>query len=396
MRLPHDNIRLKANDMKTISNTSKIVLILLGIVLLEVVMLSNLAYAVRIKDLAAIRGMRENQLIGYGIVVGLNGTGDSEGSLMSRKPIRNALERMAISMNPNDIRGRSIAGVIVTSTLPPFAKSGQKLDVTVSSVGDAISLRGGILFVTPLRAHNREVFAVAQGPIVGIPMGVELPAGRAAVGSTEFEFDPKRNIVPTVGYVNSGAIVEREINLDLNSRTRIFLNLKQPDFTTSYRLSKIINKHFGDGSARSVDAGTVEVSIPASYLGQPVELLSRVENLEIEPDAVARVVLDERTGTIVMGTNVRILPIAISFGNLDIRIGEEIAPPVPAAAAPAQQVAAAQPAEERNEVILFKGGVDIKEVVIGLNKIGISSADLIEVLKTIKSAGALQADLIIR
>ena len=189
--------------MKKYSTTTKIILTLLGIFIL-----SDFAYAVRIKDLAAIRGMRENQLTGYGIVVGLNGTGDSEGSLLSRKPIRNALERMAISMNPNDIRGRSIAGVIVTATLPPFAKQGQKLDVTVSSVGDAISLRGGILFVTPLRAHNREVFAVAQGPIVGIPMGVELPAAKATIGSGNYEFDPRRNIVPTVGYVNSGAIVE--------------------------------------------------------------------------------------------------------------------------------------------------------------------------------------------
>jgi len=376
--------------MNKYSRTSKLILALLGIFIL-----SDFAYAVRIKDLAALRGMRENQLTGYGIVVGLNGTGDSEGSLMSRKPIRNALERMAISMNPSDIRGRSIAGVIVTATLPPFAKQGQKLDVTVSAVGDTMTLKGGILFVTPLRAHNREVFAVAQGPIVGIPMGIELPAAKSVIGSGDYEFDPRRNLVPTVGYVIGGGIVEREINIDLNSRTRLFLNLKQPDFTTSYRLAKIINKHLGDGSARSVDAGTVEVSIPASYLGQSVELISRVENLEIEPDAVAKVVLDERTGTIVMGTNVRILPIAISFGNLDIRIGEDVTPPA-VAAQPAQEVAAVQPAEERNEVILFKGGIDIKEVVNGLNKIGISSADLIEVLKTIKSAGALQADLIIR
>lgn len=360
-------------------------------------MLASPLYAVRIKDLAGIRGMRDNQLSGFGIVVGLNGTGDSRESLMSRKPLRNALERMAISITPAEIKGRSIAGVMVTATLPPFAKQGQKLDVTVSAVGDAISLRGGILFVTPLRAHNREVFAVAQGPIVGIPMGVELPADRNQIGAAEYAFDPRRSIVPTVGFVNSGALVEREINIDLNSRTRLFLNLKDADFTTAFRLSKAINKALGDGSARAVDAGTVEVSVPASYLGQTVELISRVENLEIEPDTIAKVVLDERTGTVVMGTNVKILPIAISFGNLNIKIGDDT--PTPAPVVVAQNVQGQQQAvnpTQENGVILFKGGVDIKEVVDGLNKIGISNADLLEVLKTIKSAGALQAELIIK
>jgi len=355
------------------------------------------AYAVRVKDLAGIRGMRDNQLTGFGIVIGLNGTGDSSDSILARKPIINALERMAISMRPADIKGRAIAGVIVTATLPASAKQGQKLDVTVSTLGDAISLRGGQLIVTPLRAHTREVFAVAAGPVVGIPMGVELPAARAAIGAPDYAFDARRKIVPTVGYVVGGGLIEREIDFDLNSRARLFLNLNQPDFTTSFRLAKIINKSFGDGSARSIDAGSVEISVPASYLGQSVELISRVENLEIEPDAAAKVVVDERTGTVVMGTNVRILPIAISYGNLSIRIGQEAVPAPQAAAAgrPAQEAPAAEPAEE-NRVILFKGAVDIKEVVNGLNKIGISNSDLVEVLKTIKTAGALQAELIIK
>lgn len=187
--------------------------------------------------------------------------------------------------------------------------------------------------------------------------------------------------------------MEREISIDLNSRTRLFLNIKAADFTTAFRLSKAVNKHLGDGSARPVDAGTVEISVPASYLGQTVELISLIENLEIEPDTIAKVVLDERTGTIVMGTNVRILPIALSFGNLNIRIGDD--PPPIAQENPAEPPAQLQSGEE-NRVILFKGGVDIKEVVDGLNKIGISNADLLEVLKTIKSAGALQAELVIK
>lgn len=369
-------------------------LILEGLLLVVLVsLMTSEAMAVRVKDLAGIRGMRDNQLTGFGIVVGLNGTGDSRESLMSRKPLRNALERMAISITPGEILGRSIAGVMVTATLPPFAKQGQKLDVTVSAVGDAISLRGGQLFVTPLRGHNRKVFAVAQGPVVGIPMGVELPAARAQIGSEVYEFDPRRSIVPTVGYIIGGGLVEREIDIDLNSRTRLYLNLKEADFTTAFRLSKAVNKALGDGSSRAVDAGTVEISVPASYLGQTVELISRVENLEIEPDTIAKVVVDERTGTVVMGTNVRILPIAISFKNINIQIGEEpVALPENVEGEEAQPVT--MPSE--NNVILFKGGVDIKEVVDGLNKIGITNADLLEVLKSIKSAGALQAELIIK
>jgi len=355
---------------------------------------SNAAFAVRIKDLAGIRGMRDNKLIGFSIVIGLNGTGDSAESLMSRKPLKNALERMGISMSLGEIRGRSLAAVMVTSTLPAFAKQGQKLDVTVSALGDAVSLRGGILIMTPLRAPNREVFAVAQGAVVDIPMGVELPDARSMIGSQEFKFDPKRNIVPTVGHVIGGALVEREINLELNTRTRLFLNLKAPDFTTAFRLAKVINRNLGDGSARASDAGTVEVSVPSSYLGQTVELISRIENMDIEPDAVAKVVLDERTGTIVMGTHVRILPIAISYGNLNLRIGEKQVIKDPKARR-AKTDAEPEP-EEQGNVILFKGGVDIKEVVDGLNKIGISNSDLIEVLKTVKSAGALQAELIIK
>ena len=364
------------------------------LLLLALTLLADAAFAVRIKDLAGIRGMRDNKLIGFSIVIGLNGTGDSPESLMSRKPLKNALERMGISMSLSEIKGRSLAAVMVTSTLPAFAKQGQKLDVTVSALGDASSLRGGILIMTPLRAPNREVFAVSQGPVVDIPMGVELPDARATIGAAEFKFDPKRNIVPTVGRVVGGALVEREINLELNTRTRLFLNLKEPDFTTAFRLSKVINRNLGDGSARASDAGTVEVSVPSSYLGQTVELISRIENMDIEPDAIAKVVLDERTGTIVMGTHVRILPIAISYGNLNIQIGEKQKVIDPKARRPKTDLPA-EP-EEQGNVILFKGGVDIKEVVDGLNKIGISNSDLIEVLKTIKSAGALQAELIIK
>ena len=371
----------------------------LFLLLLGIVFQTQNVGAVRIKDVVSLRGMRDNQLIGFSIVIGLNGSGDTAESLLSKKPLKNALERMGISVNMSDIKGRSVAAVMVTSNLPPYAKQGQKLDVTVSSIGDAISLRGGILVLAPLRSTNRKVYAIAQGPVTGIPLGVESPQGLQVTGAQAYNFDPKRNIVPTVGRVISGATVEREIKLDLNSRSRIFLNLKEPDFTTAFRLAKVINQKLGDGSAKASDAGTVEVSVPYSYLGQTVELIAKIEAMEVEPDAVAKVVLDERTGTVVMGTNIRIQPIAISHGTLNILIGDNtgIIPPTPTQNAGNEVITIDDVTNsEQNNVFLFKGGVDLKEVVDGLNKIGVSNSDLLDILKTIKSAGALKADLIIK
>jgi flagellar P-ring protein precursor FlgI len=401
---------------------------LAALLLIATLLWAQSAWAIRVKDVAFLRGARDNQLIGYGLVVGLDGTGDSPESLLARKPLQNALERMAINLNPRDVRGRSIAGVLVTATLPPFAKAGARLDVTVDALGDAVSLRGGTLMLTLLNGPNQVVYATAQGPMTGIPKGIERPeAGllaAAPVATTPgvqqplqgptTQVDNRSSMVATKGFVIRGALVEREVNLNLNTRARLYINLKQSDFTTAFRLAKLINREVGDGSARAKDAGTVEVSIPDSYLGQTVELMARIENLEIQPDAVARVVVDERTGAIVMGQNVRISPIAISHGNLQIRIGGP-PPPAPApaagarpgapaaAAAQAQAAAAAPQTElpalalaENPSIVLFKGEVDLKEVVDGLNKIGASTQDLVQVLKIIKTAGALHADLEIR
>jgi flagellar P-ring protein precursor FlgI len=392
--------------------------------LLAALVWAETAWAIRVKDVAFLRGARENQLIGYGLVVGLDGTGDSEESLLARKPLQNALERMAINLSPRDVRGRSIAGVLVTATLPPFAKAGSRLDVTVDALGDSTSLRGGTLMMTLLNGPNQVVYATAQGPMTGIPKGIERPLpGQALVDvgpgaqqevAPKAELDPRSSLVPTKGYVIRGALVEREVNLNLNTRSRLYINLKQSDFTTSFRLAKLINREVGDGSARAKDAGTVEVSVPDSYLGQTVELISRIENLEIQPDAVARVVVDERTGAIVMGQNVRISPIAISHGNLQIRIGAQAPTDAQAVAAAQGQAAAAAVASQAGQqpgvqadlpalalaetptIVLFKGEVDLKEVVDGLNKIGASTQDLVQVLKIIKTAGALHADLEIR
>ena len=347
-------------------------------------------WAVRVKDIASLRGARDNQLIGFGIVVGLDGTGDSAESLLSRKPIINALERIGISLDSADIAGRSLAAVWLTATLPPFAKSGQRLDVTAATIGDSISLRGGVLIMTPLRGPNRLVYAVAQGPIAGIPRGVSRAD---ALPSEELANLPiGQRMVASVGTIPGGAIVEREINLNLNSRARLYMNLRSPDFTTAFRLAKLINQTLGIRSARAKDAGTVEISVPDSYLGNTVELVSYIENLEISPDNTAQVVLDERSGTVVMGGSVRISPIAISQNGLSMQVKL----PTPEQQEGAENQAAADANTLRSDVFMLKGGADLKEIVDGFNKIGASSRDLIEVLKSVKAAGALHADLVIR
>ena len=353
-----------------------------------IMILSTPVWGVRVKDVAALRGARDNELIGFGIVVGLDGTGDSQESLLSRKPIVNALERIGISLKSQDILGRSIAAVWLTATLPAFAKSGQRLDITAASIGDAVSLRGGILIMAPMRGPDRLVYALGQGPIAGIPKGVSraevLPEGELAnlpLGS---------RMVASVGQIIGGAIVEREISLKLNSRARLYMNLHSPDFTTAFRLAKLINHNLGFRSARAQDAGTVEVSVPDSYLGNTVELVSFIENLEISPDHTAKVVLDERSGTVVMGGSVRISPIAISQNGLNIQVKR------PQSNNEDQQENLTDEEILDANVFMLKGGADLKEIVNGFNKIGASSKDLIEVLKAVKTAGALHAELVIR
>jgi len=368
------------------SHFTRLVSVLLYFFLILV--FSSPVWAVRVKDVAALRGARDNELIGFGIVVGLDGTGDSQESLLSRKPIVNALERIGISLKSQDILGRSIAGVWLTSTLPPFAKSGQRLDVTAATIGDSVSLRGGILIMAPLRGPDRLVYALAQGPIAGIPKGVSralaLPEEELAklpIGS---------RMVASVGHIIGGALVEKEISLNLNSRARLFMNLHSPDFTTAFRLAKLINQNLGFRSARAQDAGTVEVSVPDSYLGNTVELVSFIENLEISPDHTAKVVLDERSGTVVMGGNVRISPIAISQNGLNIQVK------LPTTQQQSEQGTLTEGEILDASVFMLKGGADLKDIVNGFNKIGASSRDLIEVLKAVKTAGALHAELVIR
>ena len=343
------------------------------------------AQAVRIKDLAEIKGVRSNQLVGYGLVVGLDGTGDGKKARFTVQSMVSMLEKMGITVEANDIAVSNVAAVMVTAELPPFAKSGNQLDALVSSIGDAKNLQGGTLLMTPLKAGNGQVFAVAQGPVNtgGFSAG-------GSGGSVQKNF-------PTVGRVISGALVEREVDMNFNRRSSLTLSLRQPDFTTASRVSDAINALFYGSIAETQDAGTIQVKVPSAYVGNLVELVAMIEKLNVEPDAVARVVINERTGTVVMGENVRLSTIAIAHGNLSIVIKEssQVSQPLPfskgeTVVTPDTNIAVK---EEGKQLVLMEAGTSIGDVVRALNALGVSPRDLIAIFQAIKAAGALQADL---
>ncbi|MBI5896465.1 MAG: flagellar basal body P-ring protein FlgI, partial [Desulfobacterales bacterium] len=254
--------------------------------------------AVRIKDIANIKGVRSNQLVGYGLVVGLDGTGDDEKSNFTTQSIASMLEKMGVTVNPKEIKAENVAAVMVTADLPPFARAGGRIDALVSSIGDAENLQGGTLLMTPLKAADGNVYAVAQGPV---NTGGFAAQGAGASVSKNF---------PTVGRLIDGATVEREVNSDFNTRTALTLSLQQPDFTTASRITDAINGLFYDPIAAATDAGTIQLQVPTAYTGNIVELVAMIEKLEVTPDNTARVVINERTGTVVMGEKVRIATIA--------------------------------------------------------------------------------------
>jgi flagellar P-ring protein precursor FlgI len=342
--------------------------------------------AVRIKDIAEINGVRDNQLVGYGLVVGLDGTGDGKKSLFTVQSMVAMLEKMGISVNAGDIAVSNVAAVMATAELPPFAKAGGRIDVLVNSIGDAKNLQGGTLLMTPLKAANGDVYAVAQGPV--------NTGGFSASGSGG---SVQKNF-PTVGRVIGGALVEREIDLDLNSRRQLTLSLRQPDFTTVSRMAEAINTLFYDRIAAAQDAGTVQLKVPMAYLGNIVGLVAMIESLDVQPDITARVVINERTGTVVMGENVRISTIAIAHGNLSIVIKEspQVSQPLPfsekgeTVVTPDTEI---NVQEEENQLVLMPSGVSIGDVVNALNALGVSPRDLIAIFQAIKAAGALQAEL---
>lgn len=340
---------------------------------------------VRIKDISTVEGVRENQIVGYGLVVGLNGTGDSlRNSPFTERSIEGMLERLGVgNLSEDDIRTRNTAAVLVTANLPPFARMGQTLDVVVSSIGDASSLRGGTLIVTSLAGADGEVYAVAQGPI--------SVAGFAAQGINASIVEG----VPTVARIENGAIVEREIAFVFNHLDTVRLALRTPDFTTAQRVEIAINNALGPGTAVALDPTTIEIhrhgrrDLPG--------LIAHIENLVVQPDSIARVVVDARSGTIVIGADVRISPVAVSQGGLTVIVREEIQVSQPEPFTIGETVVVPQTEvevrESEAEFTIVGGNVSLQGLVDGLNAIGVGATETISILQAIKAAGALHADL---
>jgi len=328
---------------------------------------SGEAMAARVKDVASIKGVRDNLLIGYGLVVGLKGTGDSGTDITSKSMVR-LFEKMGIQTGATDFKSKNVAAVIATAKLPPFARAGTKMDITVSSIGDAASLEGGTLLVTPLRGGDQNVYAVAQGPVsLG---GVTAGGGGGGGGAVSF---------PTTARVPNGAIIEKEIDSNFTQKKTFVLSLNSPDFTTASRLARQINTELGGKYAVARDSGTVDIISPFNYEGNGVELIAVIENLEITPDSKAKVVLNERTGTVVIGDNVRLDMVAISHGELQIEIG-------------GGGGAGGGRGGAKEKVGLMQGA-SIRDIVKALNTLGVAPKDLTAIFQALRAAGALQADL---
>ena len=343
------------------------------------------AEAVRLKDIAEINGVRNNQLVGYGLVVGLDGSGDGKKATFTVQSLASMLEKMGVTVDQKDIKVKNVAAGMVTATLPPFAKKGNRVDVLVSSIGDARNLQGGTLMLTPLKGIDGKSYAVAQGPVNTGGFGA---GGTASTVVKNF---------PTVGRVLSGAIIEREVPNDFGKRESLLFSLHNPDFNTAARIVDVINNRLAAPIAHAQDAGTIEIKIPERYMGNKVALLASLSTLEVEPDNDAKVVINERTGTVVMGDQVRIATIAIAHGNLSIIVKESanVSQPLPfsdgqSVVSPNTQI---NVQEDANQLVVVPTGVSIGEVVNALNALGVTPRDLIAIFQAIKAAGALQADL---
>lgn len=377
------------------------------------------AHAVRLKDIANVRGVRDNQLIGYGLVVGLKGTGDSK-SEFTNKSMARMLDKLGIKVEDGDVAKKNVAAVLITATLPPFARAGNKMDITVNSIGDAASLENGTLVQSPLRASDQNVYAVAQGAI--------------SIGRTS-----GKTVHSTVGTISGGAIIEKDVLQDNFTNRKVYrLTLHNPDITTAVRIAQTVNMDLGGKYATAMDPATVDVVVPFSYEGKGIELLATIESLNIEPDQKAKVVINEKTGTVIIGENVRISTVAISHGDINLKVGgakaaptaapgpvaaansPDMAPPAPVDApaaptsAPAPQaplvapetaptmesvpmrapasIVASAPQKDKN-VKLLTESVSVGELVQSLNQMGVSPKDLIVILQNIKASGALQGEL---
>ncbi|WP_095587911.1 flagellar basal body P-ring protein FlgI [Actibacterium ureilyticum] len=345
---------------------------------------------IRIKDLVEFDGVRGNDLVGYGLVVGLNGTGDGiRNAPFTEEILSNLLERLGVNVTGEQFRPKNVAAVFVTATLPPFARAGSQIDVTVSAIGDAKSLLGGTLIMTPLNAADGEIYAVAQGTIIA--------GGAAAEGDGASVIQG----VPTAGVVPAGARVEREIEFDFSALQTLRMALRSPDFSTAAKIETAVNTYFGRAVARMIDAGTVELDIRATRAPSPAHAVGRLENIPVNPERKARVVVDQRSGTIVLGEDVRISRVAVSQGNLTLRIQEEpvVVQPNPFSEGETIVVprsSAAIEEEPGTGLAEVPAGTSLSELIAGLNALGVSPRDMIDILKSIKAAGALHAEFVVR
>jgi flagellar P-ring protein FlgI len=414
-----------SSTMYSLSHLRRLVLAVLAAALL--VMPAAPANALsRIKDIADFEGVRDNMLVGYGLVVGLNGTGDSlNNAIFTRESLIGMLERLGVNARDNSLRTANVAAVMVTATLPPFARQGGKIDVQVSTLGNAKSLLGGMLLVTPMLGADGEVYAVAQGSVASVGISARGQGASVTKG------------VPTSGRVAAGAIVEREVGFELAKQQSINLMLRNPDFTTARRVAQVIDGFLNSPAAKPLDPSTVLVRMPQGFKGDLVALLTDIEQLRVEPDQVARVVIDEANGVIVMGEHVRISTVAVAQGNLTVRITEtpQVSQPTPfspagqattfapsaATTPPTTQAPALPDAPKQNGVQFAPGGgaqttvvprtkidvdeqserrmavlpagISLHELVNSLNALGVGPRDMISILQAIKTAGALQAEI---
>lgn len=334
--------------------------ILLGILLLA----GEALYAARIKDIAGLRGVRSNQLVGYGLVVGLKGTGDGNLEYTNQSVVR-MLDKLGMKIEGQEATTGNVAAVLVTAQLPPFARAGNPLDVSVHSLGDATSLQGGTLIQSPLRAANQQIYAVAQGSVL-------VPSEDAS----------------TTGRIPSGAIIERDLESNLAERSMFRITLHSPDFTTAARMAKVINMDLGGHYAKAVDPSTVDVIVPPHYQGKSVELLASIEGLQVETDQKARIVVNPRTGTVVIGQDVRVHQVALSHGTMAIQVGQP-SPESPGLRGPAAEASGGG----KQRVALVGPTVQVGELVNALNNLGVEPKDLITILENLKTAGALEGEL---
>ena len=347
------------------------------------------AGAVRLKELATFEGVRPNQIIGYGLVVGLNGTGDKDKTYFTNQSLSNMLRRMNVTVpvNPKDMKVKNVAAVVVTADLPPFVKPGSKIDILVSSLGDATSLQGGTLLVTPLMGVDEKIYAVAQGPMsVG---GFAITGNAGSVQKNH----------PTVGRIVQGGTVEREVPIRWQGKEMMTMKLGQPDFTTAARVAEAVNSRLPGASARPMDASTIEFNVPLNYRENLAVMVAELENLDVEPDAIGKVIINERTGTVVVGENIKLSTVAVAHGNLSVQIKEGVTISQPGPFSMGETVVAPDTTinveEGADQLLLIERSTTIHDVVKALNAIGVTPRDLVMIFQAIKEAGALHGELVL-